>query len=66
MSVFKDYFCNYEGAGREIGVLGAEERECGRVQQIEPRRGEREEGEGKGTRGEEGEGRTGKECEIVR
>ncbi len=66
MSLFKDYFCEYGGAGRETGVLEAEERECGRVQQIEPRRGEREEREGKGTRGEEGEGRTGKECEVVR
>ena len=45
-------------------MLGAEEGEYGKVQRIELWRGEGEGGEGRGTRGEEGEGGTERECEV--
>ncbi len=46
-------------------MLGEEEGEYGRVQRTELWMGEGEGGEGRGTRDEEGEGGTGKECEVV-
>jgi hypothetical protein len=45
-------------------VLGAEKREYRKVQRIELCRGEGKGGEGRGARGEEGEGGTERECEV--
>ena len=46
-------------------MLGAEKREYRKVQRIELCRGEGKGGEGRGARGEEGEGGTEKECGVI-